>query len=731
MTVSRFVRNLPVKQKLILISMITSIIGLAMAGFAFVLYDRYQVRQDVVQDIASLGKLLADRSTAALTFDDASLAEENLASLQVKQAVAAACIYKPDGSIFARYRAAAGTMLPPAVNDENSYRFQKGHLILYEPILLQGQSIGTLYIDTDLKELDIQQREYILFAFAIIFCASVVAYLLSSRLQQVVSKPLARLTGAALAVSGGKDYSVRVQHDRSDEFGVLIQAFNEMLETIDAQNKNLLEVNKSLEGKVRRRTTELERAKETAESANRAKSVFLANMSHEIRTPMNAVLGFAQLLEKDVSLSADARSKVGTIMKSGEHLLSIINDILEMSRIEAGRAEIHSQSLDLHDLLDDLAAMFRLRTEEKGLVFMLERSDDLPRYIIADLGKVRQVLINLLSNALKFTTRGAITLVALPGGIDMIAVEVEDTGIGISPSEMEKLFHPFERTKGGEQTAGGTGLGLAISREYARLMGGDISVTSNAGSGSTFRFLFRAPVTAVKPASQHSPRRVTGLVPGQGDIRVLVVDDQYINREVLRAMLEPLGFIVEEACEGEEAVEKVHSELPRIVLMDLIMPGMDGIEATKVLRASFPDKPLAIIGISASAFNMEKQNFLDSGLDAFIAKPFREQEMIEVFMKYAGIQFEFEEIDQAPEDAASGSETVTIEKMSGHWREAFEQALALGNITRIRHLGEEAKTMDPQLSAYLAKRAALYDLDGLKKMLPSNHQNRTDGSVAD
>ena len=480
----------------------------------------------------------------------------------------------------------------------------------------------------------------------------------------------------------------------------------------------LIDHRESLEGLVRERTADLELAKESAETANRAKSIFLANMSHELRTPLNAVIGFAQLLGHDQSLSPTGCEQLKTIIKSGDCLLSTINDVLAMSRIEAGQSELRATATDLYDLLHDLVSIFSLRIEEKGLSFTIDIAENLSKCIMADIGKLRQVLINLLGNAVKFTRQGSITMRAYPAGIDRIAIEVEDTGIGIVPEELESLFQPFVRSRNGGRCATGTGLGLAISREYAHLMEGEITVVSNVDTGSCFRFEFHAPATTMEALPRTTHLRVVGIAPDQGEISVLVVDDLRPDRDLLREMLEPLGFVVDVATDGREAVEKALSQPPRIIIMDLVMPGMDGAEVTRTLRSSFSGDSPTIIGISASTFANDAAYFMDAGLDAFITKPFREQELYDLLAKNAGVRFETEETGTAIPERM---ELPTLDKMSMQWREEYGLALSRGNITRIRLLGVEARGFDPHLSSYLLHRADLYDLFGLKKLLSTQN----------
>ena len=420
----------------------------------------------------------------------------------------------------------------------------------------------------------------------------------------------------------------------------------------------------------KRAEEELRAAKEAAEAANRAKSTFLANMSHELRTPLNAILGFAQLLARDPALSAGQREDLQTIRQSGEHLLTLINDVLEVSKIEAGRTVLQTSNVDLYRLLADVESMFRLRATDKGLQLLVERMPGVPQHVRCDESKLRQVLINLLSNAVKFTQEGGVTVrvrhEATTAG-DRLIVEVEDTGIGIAAGEIEALFDPFVQAapgRGAGQAPAyihqeGTGLGLTISRHFVELMGGSLTVRSEPGRGSTFRFdVAVEPGEAVAAPARAPRRKVVGLAPGQraaggGPFRLLVVEDREANRKLLVKLLSslgspPHGFEVREACDGLEGVRVWEEWQPHLIWMDMRMPVMDGYEATRRIKCTTRGQATVIVALTASAFEEDRVTILSHGCDDFVRKPFRADEIFERLETHLGVRFLYEELGGMP-----------------------------------------------------------------------------------
>ncbi|MEG4944175.1 AAA family ATPase [Microcoleus sp. F4-D5] len=403
----------------------------------------------------------------------------------------------------------------------------------------------------------------------------------------------------------------------------------------------------------------LQQAKEAADAANKAKSEFLANMSHELRTPLNAILGFTQLMNRDSSLNQQQQENLGIITRSGEHLLSLINDVLEMSKIEAGRLTLNENSFDLYHLLDSLEEMLQLKVSSKGLQLIFERADDVPQYLKTDASKLRQVLINLLGNAIKFTQKGHIILRVIkqeppqlnPSNLFLenhktlrLLFEIEDTGFGIAAEEMDSLFEAFVQTEVGRKYHQGTGLGLPISRKFVQLMGGDITASSQLGKGTILQFDIQTHLAEENELrTTQLSRRVIGLEPNSKVYRILVVDDRPENRLLLLKLLMPLGFEVRDAENGAEAVALWSSWKPHLIWMDMRMPVMDGYEATKQIKSHLNGQPTIIIALTASAFEEERSIVLSAGCDDFVSKPYRDEVIFEKMYKYLGVRYVYEE----------------------------------------------------------------------------------------
>ena len=480
---------------------------------------------------------------------------------------------------------------------------------------------------------------------------------------------------------------------------------------------------KAVEQQIINLNRQLETAAAEAESANRAKSTFLSTMSHEIRTPLNAVLGYTQLMLRDPGLNQDTKENLSIISRSGEHLLNLINDLLDMSKIEAGRTELTLVTFNLSTLLDHLVAMFRLRAEAKGVRFELLTDFHGSAYLLADEGKIRQVLINLVGNAIKFTVRGRIALhvsLADKSGQPWLCVRVEDTGAGISAEDQVKLFEPFVQAKGELNTQQGTGLGLAISRKYARLMGGDITVTSLQGEGSIF--LFELPVQrgdATAAVRAHAPRRVIGLHAGSEPPEILVVDDQLENRDSLMKLLRCVGFSVCGAENGEDALRFAEERQPGMILMDVHMPGMGGLEATRRIKASSRGKDTLIVALTASAMEDDRRMVAASGADDFLAKPCPEKELFEMLRLLLNVTYDYEESavaeNQVPAPALSGERLM---QLSARLTEDLLDAIAGGSKRQMDAIILKVRaTHDNLLANALQDLADRYEYDILTRIL--------------
>jgi signal transduction histidine kinase/CheY-like chemotaxis protein len=585
----------------------------------------------------------------------------------------------------------------------------------------------------------LSSRSAMVFALAI-----VLSLILAAVLASIVTAPLRRIARATQRMALG-DLQTRAPGSRLAELGALAESFNHMagrlggsfdalVAEVETRKRRERELEESesrlraseehLEALVASRTTELRAAKDAAESASRAKSAFLASMSHEIRTPMNAILGYAHLLERDRDLNADQRQKIDVIHASGNHLLALINDILEMSKIEAGRARLAIEPFDLHALLDDVRWMFRDLAERKGLALAFERDRRLPRALQGDAGKVRQVIINLLSNAVKFTGRGRVVVRASSRPVHedrhLVTVEVEDTGLGVEPENLVRIFDAFDQVSDGV-SSGGTGLGLTISRAFARMMQGDIVVTSTPVKGSVFTFTFEAALAPIEKVSEPVARAVpTGLAPDQPAWKVLIVDDVVTNRTLLDELLAPIGFSTRLAASAEEALVVHDQWRPDLVLMDLRMPGIGGLEGIRRLRHG--GSKAVIVSVSASGMAETEAETHTAGVDAFVRKPYREGELLAVIGERLGVRYVFESTGTSPGGRDVLARSALSQQLSGLPQALIDdlrEAALEGRARRLEMLADQMVGHGGDAAARVRELARAFRYDELIHALPS------------
>jgi PAS domain S-box-containing protein len=461
-----------------------------------------------------------------------------------------------------------------------------------------------------------------------------------------------------------------------------------------------------LEDLVASRTVQLAEAMERAEAANRAKSVFLANMSHELRTPLNAILGFSSMMRREPQLSKSQRENLDIINRSGAHLLTLINDVLEIAKIEAGRLQLEIVPFDLGSMVREVADMMQLRAQEKGLQLLLDQSSAVPRYIRGDAARLRQILVNLVSNAVKFTKQGGVTirLGVKQNERQHLLIEVEDSGPGISPNDQKRLFKPFvQLTENSAQE--GTGLGLTITRQFVQLMGGTISVDSTLGRGSLFQV--ELPLERVGTADILQPElkergAVMGLAPGQPHYRILIAEDQHDNLLLLTQLMAVLGLEVKAAENGEQCVQAFQDWHPDLIWMDRRMPVMDGEEATRRIRQLPEGQTVKIVAVTASAFKEEQQELLDAGMNDFVHKPYRFDEIYGCLARQLGVTYLYQaDTAEPPPPVALTPEMLTA--FPAALRKELKDALTSLDSERIEAVILQVAKLDPELGRTLSR----------------------------
>lgn len=487
------------------------------------------------------------------------------------------------------------------------------------------------------EQIQLNQKRTIILCF-LALSLSVILGILTARW---IMKPIVKLNQDSQKIAQGKLEEILPKNEvyGINELEVLSQSFNQMV-------WELKESFETLEIRVEERTVELKQAKESAELANRAKSLFLANMSHELRTPLHAILGFTQLMLRQYNGDAQLSENLEIVNRSGEHLLKLINEILDLTKIESGKTQINLSCFNLYSCFTTLEKMFELKAKSKGIELIFELDPNLPQYIKTDESKFRQISMNLLSNAIKFTTMGQVILRAKVQPETQtndkltLEVEVEDSGHGIAPDELHQVFEAFTQTETGRQSQQGTGLGLAISQKFIQLMGGDIQVNSILNQGTIFKFYLQVDLANAQDLQEiKTQKRIIGLAENQPKFRILVVDDRLTNRQLLVKLLSPLGFEVAEAENGQEALKVWNEWQPHLILMDMRMPVMDGYEATKQIKSHLKGQATVIIALTASVFEEERAIVLSVGCDDFVKKPFREDALLEKIAHYLGVRY--------------------------------------------------------------------------------------------
>ncbi|MCG8382271.1 MAG: response regulator [Gammaproteobacteria bacterium] len=718
-----FFNKLPIKQKIIgMVMMISAFIQLTVMGI--VGYNDWQSNQEMMVDSLSvLTKAVGVNASAAIVFQDPDTAKEILSALASNKDILAAQIYDKEMALLASYHAQPGLhseeiasvqtfiLAPDRVKEisqsaegsfEQVVQYASGFLDLHQPVFAGDDIVGYMAVQASLAGLYNRIQQQLFVITAVFILALVIAYVLVSWLQKIISAPVIDLTHKMNSVSENNDYSLRIETRRTDELGQLVNGFNRMIEQIQE------------------RDVKLEKSKDSAETANKAKSEFLANMSHEIRTPMNGVLGMAELLEL-TSLSDKQTHYVRTIHASGQALLGVINDILDFSKIEAGKLKLEQVDINLRELSEMSGDLFSEIAREKGLELIIHVSNEVPEALLGDPTRLRQVMVNLLSNAIKFTESGEVfAQVSVVSETDEHAVvmfEVRDTGIGISKQALKNIFEAFAQADSTTtRRFGGTGLGLSISHQLVKLMGGRLQVESKEAEGSCFYFTLTLPKAM-------PPGVVKTLVNLHGS-RALVVDDNATNLHIVSEQLKSWGCRVDSyqnsrhVLTGMEEAAKTDDPY-KIAILDLVMPGMDGMELARNIKHSNHLKNTQLILLSSASLS-DGESIQDAGIACMISKPVRGSELKQCLLSLvdrAGSELENEPCTQLAHELYEMKGRVLLAEDNPVNQQVAEAMLeVIGYQVDIANNGSEALQMYKE---------AMYDL-----VLMDIHMPEVDGIQA-
>jgi signal transduction histidine kinase/CheY-like chemotaxis protein len=703
----RIFDNSSLKNKLRVIILLTSGIVLFLASVAFVTNDILTFRRNMVTDLFVLAELVGINSTAGLLFKDNFAVEENMQALKANKHIVFAKIFNKKNKLFVTYfkKDVDKTSLPnfptltehQKIKDNYIFNFSQDYVDIFRKIYTnKNKFVGTVYIRSDLEAF----YKHLFWAGSIItiimILSLLLALILAFKFQKVLTAPIDSLLGTMKAVSKFKDYSLSARKMNNDELGTLVDSFNDML----AQIKN--------------HETELAKARDQAMAANQAKSAFLANMSHELRTPLNGILGYAQILSKDRQLNEQQKTGIGIIQRSGDYLLTLISDILDLSKIEAGKLEIFPAEFHLKPFLNSLAELFKMRAQQKEIEFIYKFADNLPIGVSGDEKRLRQIVINLLGNAIKFTKQGQVSF-SVEYYENKFIFKIIDSGIGIAKEELENIFLPFQQAGDKNSKEQGTGLGLSITKKLIDRMGGKLHVDSMLGQGSTFWIELELPVisTMVEEAKSIDTPQVIGYKKSDNPLQILVVDDNWENRAILQNLLEPLSFKIMNAVDGIEGVKLAAEHQPDLILMDLVMPEMDGFDATREIRKITALKETPIIAASASVFEEHRQLSLDVGCNQFLDKPIRESELLDVLQRFLNVEWVYEELQDISIEATEEQPLVMLST------EQAASLLTLAKSGNIKGIINFAKQLDSELISMANKITDLaksFDINALRNL---------------